>query len=56
VSAIPNAWGSQADGLSSYSGNFAITYDYDIPEPASLALLAFGACLLPLVRLRRSHA
>jgi hypothetical protein len=55
VSATPGAWGSQADSISPYSGEFAITYTYDVPEPASLALLAFGATLLPLARATRKR-
>jgi hypothetical protein len=46
----PGAWGPQADPTSTYTGNLAITYYYDVPEPASLALLALGAALLPLAR------
>ncbi len=52
----PGAWGCcGAYQDSVYSGNFAITYDYDVPEPASLALLGFGAALLPLARATRKH-
>jgi hypothetical protein len=51
----PGAWGPQEDPTSTYTGNLAITYDYDVPEPASLALLGFGAALLPLVRATRKR-
>jgi hypothetical protein len=51
----PGAWGPQADPVSSYTAEFAITYDYDVPEPASLAMLAFGAALLPLARASRKY-
>jgi hypothetical protein len=33
---------------SSFSGDVQITYTYTVPEPSSLAMLAFGAELLPL--------
>ncbi len=42
-----DAWGD-FDDQSILSGDVQVTYTYTVPEPSSLALLAFGAGLLPL--------
>ncbi len=47
-----NAWGD-FDDQSMFSGNVEITYTYTVPEPSSLAILAFGAGLMGLGGLRR---
>jgi hypothetical protein len=48
----PGTWGD-FDDESLLSGNVQITYTYTVPEPSSLAILAFGASLLGLGVWRR---
>jgi hypothetical protein len=48
----PYAWGDW-DDQSTYSGTVYMTYTYTVPEPSSLAILAFGAGLLGLGRVQR---
>jgi hypothetical protein len=49
---IAGAWGD-FDDESLLSGTVQITYSYTVPEPSSLAILAFGASLLGLGVSRR---
>ena len=55
--AVAGAWGSQADDTSRFSGQFAITYAYSVPEPGTLALFAaFAGGALALRRYRGARA
>jgi len=51
----PGAWGDWDDN-STFSGTVELTYTYTVPEPSSLAILAFGAGLLGLGGCARRRA